>query len=152
MVAGADCPSRKVGGVRRWLRSRLFGIVSAVILAILFLGCMSFTIGGRTYEHDAYTNCYEDGLYVQRGKIRIPANSEQDVYYPVAYEHPPNVVLEDDHDDCAVIDQQADHFRVRNNGLFRETLSWCARGTRSPAVVGPTVTLPAQPAPASPSS
>ena len=160
MVAGADCQSHKAGGVRGWLSSRGLGIASAVFLAILFLGCMSFTIGGRTYEHDAYTNRYEDGLYVQRGKIRIPAKSEQDVYYPVAYDHPPNVVLEDDHDDCAIIEQQTDHFRVRNNGLFRETMSWCARGTRLPAVVVPTdtlppqpaATLPPQPAPASPGS
>jgi hypothetical protein len=105
---------------------RMVGLCAGLILLSIVLGCMSFSFGGRTeLVHD------EDGAYTQSGTISIPGNHEQDVYYAVAYQSPPNLTLEDSWNTCAITGQWPDHFRVSNPRLFSCELTWKARGIKA---------------------
>jgi hypothetical protein len=120
---------------------------------------MSFSFGGRNYEkHTSESRC-EDGLFIQEGTTRLRPRSEQDVFYPVPYAHPPNLELGEDCDDCVILEQKEDHFRVKNQSFFTANVGWQARGIRHPAVTLPVSgplpppvqrpTLPSQPIPGS---
>lgn len=128
---------------KQWA-SRTLGILSATLLVLMFLGCMSFSVGGRTYQESGHEGIGEDGLYLQRGEVHLPSYGEQDVYYAAPYAHPPNLVLTDN-DDCMVTDQQPDHFRVRNKSLLSQDVSWRARGVRLASAEIPTVAVPSVP-------
>jgi hypothetical protein len=105
---------------------------------------MSITFGGLSFG----SRTEADGTFCQEGEIHVLKGDEQDVYYPAPYAGPPNLELTDNVDQCLVLEQKPDHFRVRNPGPFESTLHWKARGLRVAAV--PVVTPPPPPVPAGP--
>jgi hypothetical protein len=101
---------------------RITWIASCVVFVVICLGCMS--IGGRTeyVTHDDHSS-------TQSGQATLRGGQELEVYYPAPYAHPPNLELEKGAEDSAVVvEQKADHFRVKNTGLWSRTVSWKARG------------------------
>jgi hypothetical protein len=133
------------------LLRRMVGLCAELILLAIVLGCMSFSFGGRTeLVHD------EDGAYTQSGTLSLPGNHEQDVYYPVPYQSPPNLTLEDTWNACAITGQWPDHFRVSNARLFSCELTWKARGIkaldRTVLVPVPEAAKESNPPPPSPAS
>jgi hypothetical protein len=140
------------------LAQRLLTAGAAVACLVVFLGCMSLNFGTRTevIQHD-------DVSYMQTGKVSVPGGQEIEVYYPIPYGSPPNLELCSDWDHCVVVQQKADHFRVKNNRLLSTECKWTARGMRvappappgfPPPVIGPPPvpppSLPAEPLPAGP--
>jgi hypothetical protein len=108
------------------LLRRMAGLCAGLILLAIILGCMNFSFGGRTeLVHD------EDGAYTQGGTLAIPANHEQDVYYAVPYQSPPNLTVENTWNDCVITGQWPDHFRVSNPCLLSRELTWKARGIKA---------------------
>jgi len=126
------------------VRRSVLTLCSLFLLGIV-LGCMSLSIGER---HEVVAS--EDGISSQSGEVKVPGGQELDVYYPVPFASPPNLTVTSTWDDAVMVDQQADHFRVKNPGAFSERMRWEARGlkARPPAVVVP---VPAT-SPATPSS
>ena len=116
--------------------------VSAILIALIFLGCMSLSIG----EHKHLPGEATTGVLTQEGTILLQPGSEQTVYYPIPYAQPPNLELEDEHNVhqyCVVQEQKPDLFRIsypqpHHKGYI--TVTWKARGVRVPA---PSVATPA---------
>jgi hypothetical protein len=109
------------------LLRRTAGVASAFAWLAIILGCMSLSIGERTTLPD-------DRLaYTQEGSAHIEIGQELDVYYPVPYASPPNLELKG-LGSYTIVDQQADHFRVRakveGNTIGWEGFDWTARGVR----------------------
>ena len=122
------------------LLRRTAGVASAFAWLAIILGCMSLSIGERTTLPD-------DRLaYTQEGSAHVEIGQELDVYYPVPYASPPNLELKG-LGSYTIVDQQADHFRVHNNGSFLG-FDWTARGMKvalQPPLVQPvSATMPAE--------
>jgi hypothetical protein len=80
-------------------------------------GCQSAP-GGPAVESAAH----------QHGATIVLANDEQDVYYPVPFVSPPNLQVKSAFDDCSIIEQKPDHFRLKNPNMFSREVVWEARG------------------------
>jgi len=136
------------------LFSRKSGALAGGGSVLIFLGCMSFSIGGRNYEAPSSDSCCED-LLTQKGQFYLNSHMTEDVYYPVPFAHVPNLEFTNK-DDCVLVEQKEDHFRIRNGSWETVRVKWKARGIRVPAVApvpppGPgsvlPPTLPAEPVP-----
>jgi hypothetical protein len=99
----------------------------------------------------------EGDLFIQKGQVHLKPWCEQDVFYAVPYAGPPNLELGNDCDDFEIIEQKADHFRIRNRGFFRTAAEWTARGVRlgpcpslAPETPPPAPALPVEPIPVHP--
>jgi hypothetical protein len=125
-------------------RSLLAGLV--ILTLAIFLGCMSLSIGGRTYEAGSNDLTSEAEMLVQGGDVRVRPHGEQTVYYPIPYAHAPNLNLGEEADDCTILEQKEDCFRVRNTSFFAATIHWKARGMKVPPPAPPEA-LPAAPIP-----
>jgi hypothetical protein len=101
------------------------------MIALIFLGCMSFSFGGH------YDVPPDGEVLTQKGQVTVKGGCEQDVYYPVPYASPPNLDANDTFDHAELLEQRADHFRVRNTSALAICVNWKARGVRclgTPAV------------------
>jgi hypothetical protein len=135
---------------------RTMGALAGGVSVLIFLGCMSFSIGGRNYEAPSTDSRCED-LLTQKGQCPLKAHMEEVVYYPVPFGHVPNLELTNTDDACVVVEQKEDHFRVRNGSWDTVRVKWKARGIRVPAVAAPvpppepgpllSPNLPAEPVP-----
>jgi hypothetical protein len=127
----------------RVLLSRQVGALAGTVLLLIFLGCMSLSIGCKTEP---------DGTVCQEGKVSLHKGQELDVYYPAPYASPPNLELSGDCDKCDIIEQKADHFRIRCNDPCDATPHWQARGLRCPppGTTPPVIVTPSAPPPAPP--
>ena len=106
----------------RLIFSRKAAALSSGMMVLIFLGCMCFNIGNQI----APTETFE-----QEGHVTVPANSEMDVFYPIAYAATPNLTLENGHNDCFLVEQKDNHFRVLNKNVSKErSLDWKANGQR----------------------
>jgi len=116
--------SEGISGRQGLLLRRSAGVVSGLGFLVIILGCMNIQLGGRTVLQ-------EDSLTLtQQGSIAASSGQEVDVFYPVPYASPPNLVLEDFTHNYTVVDQKPDRFRLRNNGPFTPTCEWTAHGVR----------------------
>jgi len=132
VTAKRNQPQRSSSSLSRKVAGLAIGLQ-----VLIFLGCMSFSIGERHIEAPADGN-----TLVQNGEVTVPPGMEQDVYYPIPFACPPNLVLDDCGHECAIIDQRADHFRIRNlrmPGVMGDSLEveWTARGLRARAIPVP---------------
>jgi hypothetical protein len=66
----------------------------------------------------------------QTGEVTIlrSASPTYEVFYPIAYQSPPNLRLTGDTDGVELIEQQADHFTVRRRTVTVPTIHWRAEG------------------------
>lgn len=96
-------------------------------------GCLSISLGGWRQHEDP-------NVLKQTGSVSIPRGEIREVYYPVPYPSPPNLEIDDSFHHYTILEQKADHFRIRNdNGSWHVT--WTARGVRvPPAIVTPSTT------------
>jgi hypothetical protein len=141
--------SGKLGWV---LTSRPVGAAALAGLVVIFLGCMSLSIGERkVVEKIVPAECTEEGVLCQEGKVTFQRGSSQVVYYPIPYASPPNLEINQDgpfcfSDDVILVEQKDDHFIVRTNSSGSPvTVRWRARGLRRPAAPVPTPAGPALP-------
>lgn len=127
----------------RVLLSRPVGALAGVVIVLIILGCMSLSFGGLSIG----CKTEPDGTVCQEGKVSLHQGQEFDVYYPVPYASPPNLEISGDSDNCEILEQKADHFRIRCKGAADAAPHWQARGLKPPAAA-PTVivTPPAPPA------
>jgi hypothetical protein len=117
-------PCKSLLGQRALLLRRIAGAMSGTGFLVIVLGCMNIQLGGRTVVQ-------EDSLtFTQEGSLVASAGQEVDVFYPVPYASPPNLVVEDLMHNSTLVEQKADHFRLRNDGHFSLSCSWTARGLR----------------------
>ena len=65
-----------------------------------------------------------------------------------SYAHTPNLELTENDDDCEIVDQKPDHFRLRSRKAFGSDVEWKARGIRVSPVAAPVP--PPWPAPSPP--
>jgi hypothetical protein len=115
-------------------------VAAAVVTLLIFLGCMSISIGEKT------TEIVNDGSFVQEGNVRLRAGAEQVIWYPIPYASPPNLQMDDD--DCVILEQREDHFRVGNTDHhFSSSTHWKARGVKAtpPPVDPPPLAAPGLP-------
>jgi hypothetical protein len=130
------------------IRFRIAATMAAVACVVIVLGCMSFSIGGKTVIRTPDGNPFE-----QAGAIEIRPGAEQDVFYAIPYASTPNLEIDSTFDDVELVEQHADHFRVRNtsNGLLSRTVEWKARGVKG-LPLAPITVVPPPPAPAASSN
>ena len=123
---------------------RLAGAGAATFLLAVILGCMSVSFEGRKniIQHD-------DQTFSQTGKQEVPPGQELEIYYPVPYAGPPNLVAATTFSECQVIEQRPDRFRVKNTTSSPHELTWTARGLKGPP---PVVVVPAATAEAVPTA
>jgi hypothetical protein len=141
-------PSNRKPRIGSTIRFRAVAAMAAVALILIILGCMSFSIGGKTMILGPEGNPFE-----QSGAIELRPGAEQDVYYAIPYASTPNLEIDSMFDDVELVEQHADHFRVRNtsNGLLSRTVEWKARGVKVPPP-GPITVTPLSPTPVAPSN
>jgi hypothetical protein len=120
------------------LLSRRVGALAGFVLALIILGCMSLSFGGLSIGGRTEA----DGTLCQEGDVKLRVGQEQDVFYPIPYASPPNVELSGDMDHCEIVDQKADHFRIRNPSGGQACPHWHARGVKACA---PTTVIVASP-------
>ena len=129
------------------LGTRSLGVGAGVILLIVFLGCAGLSQDRREIVERA------DGTTAQDGRVSVPDGKTVDVYYPIPYNSRPNLETHDTFEECLVVEQRSDGFRVRNPSPFARTVTWSARGVvvpiSTPAPVTPTTGLPPEPIPVS---
>jgi hypothetical protein len=136
-------PSSARYRLRRGLFPNLARLV-VLLLPTVTTGCICLAFGGRE-QRDS------EEPFTQNGKVMVQQGQELDVYYPVPYASPPNLQIDDTLNVHVIVDQQADHFRLRNAGFAKASawpgVEWTARGMRaptpSPATPAPTA-APAQ--------
>jgi len=105
------------------------GLGAAAFVAFS-LGCMNLSFGGRTEVLPPAVKEQEVSAEgIQRGKAFAGYAQEVCVYYPVPYVSPPNLEFEDQDSrrQVQIVDQKADHFRIKNTHLAVE-IPWKARG------------------------
>jgi hypothetical protein len=129
------------------LLSRRAGVVAAVAVLVILLGCMSISIGkfgttGSTIE--------ADGVLCQEGEATVPPGVIWQVHYPIPFLHPPSLEVGDTFHRSVLIGQDEGCFRVRNDSSSTVTVSWKARGLK--ATVAPVVVPPPEPPPVVPVS
>lgn len=144
--------------------SRPAGLVGLVATAGVFFGCMSFTID-RSQRGPAAVTVAGGQLLDQEGAAAVPVGKAVDVFYPIPHSSPPNLTLDEDFgtvfDRCTLVEQQPDHFRVRNDGVFERKVHWKTKGVaftlaapapppNVPAPAPAATTLPPEPVPAGP--
>lgn len=117
---------------KRWV-GRWVGMLSFVALAVVFLGCMSLSIGERTV-----TTSLEGDVLTQQGCVATLASKEErEVYYPIPYATPPNLELTTesacDRHDVQILEQKEDRFRIKAKSALLSSVTWKARGVRRPA-------------------
>src|SRR5262245_7547605 len=119
-------PGRAQGTrVAKLFAMRAFALTGSLTFLAFSLACMSIQIGGRSE-----TTTLEEGTGLQSGTVKIPAGGDMDVYYPIPYAGPPNLTTETTWNDCTVVEQKADHFRVHNPSSFSREVTWRARGMK----------------------
>src|SRR5205823_6219837 len=85
-------------------------------------GCMSLNISDS-----------DPSVLVQTGSIEVQAGQEVEIFYAAPYAGPPNLVIDEWHNDCVLTDQQGNHFRIKNNNAtWVRAVHWTARGQRAP--------------------
>src|SRR4051794_15850307 len=114
-------------------------------LQLIWLGLLALILGFGCGSIQVSAPPTEDATR-QRGKAVVPAGEELDVYYPVPFNSPPNLLVQSTFNDCSIIEQKPDHFRVKNNNPFSREVTWDARGVpvSTPAPVQIGVTVPVQ--------
>jgi hypothetical protein len=135
------------------LLPRSVGVAALAVLVVIFLGCMSLSIGERAISSSSGT--VDGDVLCQQGKLKLGSNCAQVVYYPIPYASPPNLQFdeEDDMGDCVLEEQRADCFTVRRKTAGNAlTVTWHARGVRRlpPPPVAQPPEPPAPPGPALP--
>jgi hypothetical protein len=105
----------------RWL-----ALACALVIVICMLGCMSFNFGRVETVQPADAT-------VQTGSVTIPAHQTLDIFYPSPYVVTPNLVVENSWNDCKVVEQKPNQFRINNPGPFAREISWKARGEKVPS-------------------
>ena len=110
--------------------SRPVGAFAATLIVAIVAGCMSFSIGGKTSHHVTSEAPSEDGVFLQQGVARMKGNHDLDVFYPVGYQHPPNLELGGDSEHCGIVDGE-DHFRLHSASPFKAECSGRSRGQPS---------------------
>jgi hypothetical protein len=139
----------------RLLVSRCSGIVAAIIIVVIFAGCMSLQLGG-THE-DVVASAPEmpvstlpgDGVLEQAGTETVgEGHGVLDVYYPIPYISPPHLSVSSTFDEVKLIEQRRDHFRVRNTGAFARKFDWKATGVKLLLAAPPPPPAPPGEAPA----
>jgi len=144
-------------------RSTLFSraaVAAAGVAAVLVVaGCMGITFNREQVVHDPpvvkvdpeappdrddATRGYPpgDGVLEQEGVVTVPRGVAQDVYYPVPYISPPNLTVDSPFQNCVVISQKADHFRVQNASGNSTPLDahWRAKGIKVLLTAAPVTT------------
>ncbi len=106
----------------------------------LWLG--GFTLlAGAGCQITSTTHAPAEGTTHQRGKAVVPPGDVLEVYYPVPFVSPPNLTTQSTFDDCSVLEQKPDHFRIKNPNPFSREVTWEARGVPVTAVSTPTVQI-----------
>jgi hypothetical protein len=134
------------------LFSRPAALGAAIVIIVIFAGCMSLQFGGVTHE-EVVTPPAEtpgvclpgDGILEQAGdEIVGDDHSALEVYYPIPYVSPPHLTVSSTFSEVKIIEQRRDHFRVRNTGSFSRQFHWTASGVKvllnpppSPILAGP---------------
>jgi hypothetical protein len=110
------------------VHARLLAVGAGMVFLGISLGCMSFTLGGRT---EVVSKEEVGGL--QRGKASLAPGEELVVYYPAPYASPPNLEMEDPSLFHAgrIIEQRPDGFRIKNTSSHAVELAWKARGVKA---------------------
>jgi hypothetical protein len=124
-------------GRRVYTRSRLASAALASVAVTVLLGCMGISIGGR-YELPRETAADCGDVLTQEGSVSLRSGGEQEVYYPVPYAFPPNLEFPTAPSWVQVVEQKADHFRVKcDAGCSQMWVSWKARGVKYSAPPAP---------------
>jgi hypothetical protein len=116
---------------------RKAGLAAAALIILIILGCMNILIGNRSAEECSVT---AEGTLVQTGEALVQDHCTEIVYYPVPYVNTPNLEISTTFDDCLVVEQAGDHFRVKNPSSFARKVTWKARGLRVAAPQPPATT------------
>jgi hypothetical protein len=110
----------------RWQRG--VALAGALVFVACVLGCMSLNFGRMETVPAADSN-------VQSGSVTIPAHQTLDVFYPSPYVVTPNLVVENTWNDCKIVEQRPNQFRIHNPGAFAREITWKTRGEKLPTEV-----------------
>lgn len=131
-AGGAEEHFARVASRASILRLRVPGSLLLAFIAVVTLGCMSWSPGRRTGQGQlAECQTDDNGLYAQNGEINLGPSDELAVYYPVPYASPPFMGWTSDFEKCVLVDLRPDRFVIRNLSLGTNTLHWQAYGNRT---------------------
>lgn len=117
--------------IKRHRRRGYVAAGAALVALVSSMGCLNLQFGGKSSPTE------DPSVVPQTSSITIPKGQELTVYYPKPYASPPNLEVDNSSPNCKLIEQKADHFRVRNDGAAPLTMTWTARGVPGqPAGVG----------------
>ena len=141
--------ARRWQKVQEMLFSKTAAAAAAGLGAVIVLGCMNLSLGGK---HDEVCKPVVEEIptFEQVGKIPIRAGHDPVVYYPVAFASPPNLEVEDPFGLCDVVEQKENCFKVHfhaNVTSSPQSLTWKARGIRTGQAGQPAAEVDASPSP-----
>jgi len=108
-------------------------LVSALIAALVTIALVSAL---STYQRPGTGATGGRGTLVQQGTVVVTPGNPAEVYYPVPYAVPPNLVLEGPNAmSCIMLEQKQDHFKVRTIWVSDHpgiNVRWKAEGVAAP--------------------
>jgi len=116
-------PARRVSRFER-----AFAALGAAAFFVFALGCMSLNFGSVETRSESSPNA-------ETGTVTLPANQTIEVYYPNPYLATPNLRVENSGNDCIVVEQKPNYFRIQNRTANAREITWKARGEKIPSDV-----------------
>jgi hypothetical protein len=110
-------------------RLRIAAALGTVAFIGIVVGCMSFSIGGKTVIKSDEANAFE-----QEGAVELRPLEVRDIYYPIPYAAPPNleITCTFHNNDIDLVDQHAEFFRIRNTSTqWSRDVDWKSRGVKT---------------------
>lgn len=85
---------------------------------------------------DARAKALAPETRAERGSVKIPGGIDNDVatvYYRVPFATPPNLTIDSAQQEYSILEQKADHFRIKNLFRARNEIAYTAQGFPAPS-------------------
>jgi hypothetical protein len=122
-------PAHRVSCKQHRRRHACYAAVMTLLALVSSMGCLNMSFGGKWVTSDT------SEVLEQTETVSL-TGSVNDVFYPIPYASPPHLSITNPASfvpmaPYEILEQKADHFRIKSNNGAGITLAWTARGTRA---------------------